>query len=271
MTDSCASGNNINTYFRMKDFKKSAIEDFYQVDPKYIEELYFLQVELLKLQKYISDNKLRLAILFEGRDTAGKGSAIFRFSQFLNPNNYKMIALGKPTKKEKGQWYFQRYIKSLPNAGEIRFFDRSWYNRAVVEPVMNFCSNEQYELFMQQVPVFEKMLIDDGVILVKFWFSIQPNEQKERIEQRLNTPLIQWKVSPVDLAAQEKWEDFTYYKNRMFEKTHSNLSPWLIVRGNTREEGRIQAMRHTLGLLEYNNKSSDLEPADEKKVFKWAP
>jgi len=253
------------------NFKKRTIEDFYQVAPRYIEELYFLQTELLKLQKHISDQKQRLAIIFEGRDTAGKGSAIFRFSQFLNPNNYRVVALGKPTKKEKGQWFFQRYIQRLPNAGEIVFFDRSWYNRAVVEPVMNFCTEDQYQLFMQQVPLFEKMLIDDGITLIKFWFSIQQTEQKERIEQRLNTPLIQWKVSPVDLAAQEKWEDFTYYKNKMFEHTHNENNPWLIVRGDTREDSRIQAIRYVLNLLDYKDKSSDLQLMDEKKVFTWYP
>ena len=253
------------------NFKKRALEDFYQIDTKYIEELYFLQVELLKLQKHISDHKLRMSILFEGRDTAGKGSAIARFSQFLNPNNYRSIALGKPTKKEKGQWYFQRYIKRLPNAGEMVFFDRSWYNRAVVEPVMGFCSDEQYYLFIQQAPLFEKMIINDGILLVKLWFSIQQTEQKVRIQERLDTPLIRWKVSPVDLAAQEKWEDFTYYKNKMFEHTHSNKSPWIIVRGDTREDARIHAMRYVLGLLDYEGKSADLLPADEKKVFKWYP
>ncbi len=249
--------------------KKQTIEEFYQVNPKYIEELYLLQVELLKLQKHIADHQLRLAILFEGRDAAGKGSAIFRFSQFLNPRNYRSVALGKPTKTEGGQWYFQRYIKRLPNAGEMVFFDRSWYNRAVVEPVMGFCTSEQYQLFMQQVNLFEKLLIEDGILLVKFWFSINIEEQKERIQKRLDTPLIRWKVSPVDLAAQEKWESFTHYKNAMFEHTHTEMSPWLIIRGSTREDGRIQAMRHILSLIDYDDKSSKILPVEKEKLFRW--
>ena len=248
---------------------RQTLEEFYQINSKYIEELYFLQTELLKLQKHIFEHKLRLTILFEGRDTAGKGRAIFRFSQFLNPRNYRAVALGKPTKLERGQWYFQRYIKRLPNAGEIVFFDRSWYNRAVVEPVMGFCSPSQYQLFMQQVNDFEKMLTDDGILLVKFWFSIKLEEQKERIQRRLESPLMQWKVSPVDLAAQEKWEDFTKYKNNMFERTHTEHSPWLIVRGIEREDSRIQTMRYVLSLVEYEGKSSDLQPADKNKLFKW--
>ncbi len=251
--------------------KNRNIKDFYQVKPKYIEELYFLQIELLKLQKHVFDHNLRLAILFEGRDAAGKGSAISRFSQFLNPRSYRTVALGKPTKKEKRQWYFQRYIKRLPNGGEMTFFDRSWYNRAVVEPAMGFCTIEQYQLFMQQVNLFEKMLVDDGIILVKFWFSIKANEQQERIQERLNTPLIQWKVSPVDLAAQEKWEEFTHYKNAMFEQTNTEHSPWMIVKGHEREDSRIQAMRYLLSLVEYDGKSPELKAAEEKKVFKWYP
>jgi len=249
--------------------KNQTIEDFYQVNPKYIDNLYFLQVELLKLQKYINDKKLRLAIIFEGRDAAGKGSAISRFSQFLNPRTFRSVALGKPTKLERGQWYFQRYLKRLPNAGEITFFDRSWYNRAMVEPVMGFCSDEQHQLFMQQVNLVEKMLVDDGVVLVKFWFSIKIEEQKDRIQQRLSVPLIQWKVSPVDLAAQEKWEDFTHYKNKMFEHTHTEHSPWLIVRGHDREDSRMEAIRYVLSLFEYEDKSPDVSLPDDEKLFKW--
>lgn len=249
--------------------KNQTLEEYYQVNSKYIEELYLLQVELLKLQKHIFDRKLRLGIFFEGRDTAGKGSAINRFSQFLNPRTYKTVALGKPTKIESRQWYFQRYLKRLPNAGEIVFFDRSWYNRAVVEPVMEFCTPHQYEQFMEQVVVLEKMLSEDGVKLVKFWFSIKMEEQKERIQKRLESPLMRWKVSPVDLAAQEKWEAFTTYKDQMFARTHTDYCPWVIVRGDTREESRIQAMRYILSLLDYTDKSAEVLPPDEVKVFPW--
>lgn len=245
------------------------ISKYYVVEEKFIKELFLLQSELLKLQKHISDQKLRLAIIFEGRDTAGKGAAIARFTQFLNPQSYKMIALGKPTNREKGQWYFQRYIKKLPNAGEMVFFDRSWYNRAVVEPVMNFCSSEQYDLFMNQVNSFEEMLIDDGMKIVKFWFSISSINQKSRIEKRLRSPLEQWKVSPVDLAAQDKWEDFTSYKKVMFERTNTIKCPWVNVRGEKREQMRIQAMRYVLSLYDYPDKHADVQPPDARllKLF----
>ncbi len=245
---------------------KDTIKDYYSIDPKYVEELYYVQIELLKLQKFISDNGLRLAILFEGRDTAGKGSAISRFTQFLNPKNYRVVALGKPSKKEKGQWYFQRYIRRLPDAGEMVFFDRSWYNRAVVEPTMGFCSNEQYELFMSQLNAVEKLLIEDGIKLIKFWFSIDMLEQKERIRRRLDSPLFNWKVSPVDLAAQDKWTDFTYYKAEMFKRTTTLDCPWQIVRGNTREESRIEAIRYILSLYNYTNKDENLRSYDPTKV-----
>lgn len=249
--------------------KKRTIEEFYQVDSRYIEELYFLQVELLKLQKHIHENKLRLAVLFEGRDTAGKGAAIFRFSQFLNPRAYRIIALGKPTEEERGQWYFQRYLKVLPNAGEIVFFDRSWYNRAVVEPVMGFCTPEQYELFMEQVSHLEKMLVNDGILLVKFWFSIDATQQKERIKERQENPLKRWKVSPVDLAAQEKWDDFTAYKNTMFKRTHTAYAPWVVIKGRTREESRIQAMRYLLSTIEYENRSNELLAPEKDQLSLW--
>ncbi len=234
------------------------IKEYYSVNPKHVDELFLLQSELVKLQMHISREKLRLAIIFEGRDTAGKGAAIARFTQFLNPQHYQAVALGKPTKRERGQWYFQRYIKRLPNAGEMVFFDRSWYNRAVVEPVMGFCTTKQYDLFIKQVNPFENMLIEDGIKLVKFWFSIDSQGQKSRIEKRLNSPLERWKVSPVDLAAQDKWEDFTKYKEAMFHNAHSDNSPWIIVRGAKREEMRIQAMRYILSLYDYEGKSSEV-------------
>jgi len=247
--------------------KNKNIEDFYNVKEEYIPVLYALQVELLKLQKHIKDNNLRLAIFFEGRDTAGKGSAIARFTQFLNPQLFRSIALGKPTKIERGQWYFQRHLKNMPNAGRISFFDRSWYNRAVVEPVMGFCSPEQYELFIQQVNMVERMLVDDGVKIVKFWFSVDMNEQARRIAERQNTPLIQWKVSPVDLAAQTKWEDFTFYKNKMLELTGSEYSPWVRVKGESREDSRIQSMKYVLSLFDYQDKTSDICLPDPEKII----
>jgi len=251
--------------------KQKTIEEFYQVHNKYIEDLYFLQVEMLKLQKHIEENKLRFAVLCEGRDTAGKGSAINRFTQFLNPRQVRVVALVKPTTIEKGQWYFQRYFKQLPNPGEMVFFDRSWYNRAVVEPALEFCSPEQYELFMKQVNSLEEMLAEDGIILVKFWFSIKSLDQKERIEQRLSSPLQRWKVSAVDRVAQEKWEDFTHYKKQMFSRTHTPINPWIIVRASEREKGRIEAMRYLLSLIDYADKSPDLKLPNDKELFRYRP
>jgi polyphosphate kinase 2 len=240
---------------------------YYNVDPRYIDELFLLQSELLKLQKYINDQRLRLAIFFEGRDTAGKGSGINRFTQFLNPESYRTVALSKPTKKEKGQWYFQRYIKRLPDPGQIVFFDRSWYNRAVVEPVMGFCDAAQYDMFMSQVITLEQMLIEDGLLLVKFWFSINSDEQQARILKRQLSPLEQWKVSTVDLAAQTKWKEYTEYKTIMFDKTSSECSPWVNVRGDNRESRRIQAIRYVLSLVDYEAKSSDVMSFDDSNII----
>jgi polyphosphate kinase 2 len=242
------------------------IQNYYRVREEFVDELFFLQSELLKLQKFISDEKLRIAILFEGRDTAGKGAAIARFTQFLNPQSYKMVALGKPTNQEREQWYFQRYLNRLPNGGEMVFFDRSWYNRAVVEPAMGFCTQSQYDLFMKQVTDLEDMLIDDGMKIVKFWFSIDSIAQKNRIQKRLDSPLERWKVSPVDLAAQDKWQAFTDYKIAMFQRTTSAKSPWIIVRGEAREYMRIQAMRYILSLYDYADKSSEVQPPDKGAV-----
>lgn len=251
--------------------RKESIEEHYQINEKFIPELYLLQVEMVKLQKYISENRLRLLILFEGRDTAGKGSAIFRFTQFLNPREYRVVALGKPSETQRGQWYFQRYLKELPNAGEIVFFDRSWYNRGVVEPVMEFCTDDQYRLFMKQVNSVEKMLVDDGILVVKFWFSIEYDTQAERIQERLMSPLKRWKVSPVDLAAQEKWNEFTRYKLEIFNKTHTLDCPWIIIKCEEREYARIQAMRYILSLVQYTDKSDEIQKPDENYIFPFEP
>ncbi len=221
-----------------------------QFDQEYID----LQTELVWLQKHIYENNQRVAILFEGRDTAGKGGAIIRFVRFLNPRFIKIVALQKPTKLEKKQWYFQRYIKHLPDAGEMAFFDRSWYNRAVVEPVMGFCSKKQYNQFTEQVTALEKMWIKDGIKIFKFWFSIKQDEQQIRLQERLEHPLKQWKLSTVDAKAQAKWDDYTHYKNEMFAKTSLPESPWIIINGNNRDSARKEAMRYVLNKLKYDRK-----------------
>jgi len=225
---------------------------------KYEEELKMLQIELVKLQQWISTNKKRVVIIFEGRDAAGKGGNIRRFAEHLNPRSMNLVALTKPTEVEQGQWYFRRYIKELSNPGEIVFFDRSWYNRAVVEPVMGFCTPEQYRKFMLQVPEFEHMLYEDGVKIIKFWFSISKEEQKSRFDARLQTPLKRWKFSPVDQKGQELWDKYTSYKEQMFSKTHTTYCPWIIVKANDKKTARLESMRYVLSQFEYPGKDKAL-------------
>ena len=221
---------------------------------KYEAELRKLQSELVQLQKWIAENKMRVAIIFEGRDAAGKGGSIKRFKEHLNPRTSRVVALTKPTEVEKGQWYFRRYIQVLPNPGEIVFFDRSWYNRAVVEPVMGFCSKDQYNKFMVQVPEFEHLLYEDNVKIIKFWFSISKEEQKKRFDSRLSNPLKRWKFSPVDMKGQELWDKYTHYKEEMFSKTHTNFSPWIIVKTNDKKQARLESMRHVLSQFDFKGK-----------------
>ncbi|AWV97077.1 polyphosphate kinase 2 [Arcticibacterium luteifluviistationis] len=238
---------------------------------RYEQELGQLQTELVNLQHWVIENKLRVAILFEGRDAAGKGGSIKRFKEHLNPRSMRVVALSKPTDDERGQWYFRRYIKELPNPGEIVFFDRSWYNRAVVEPVMGFCNNKQYEQFMVQVPEFEHMLYEDGVILIKFWFSISKEEQSKRFNDRLSNPLKQWKFSPVDQKGQELWEKYTYYKEQMFSKTHTTFSPWIIVKTNNKKRARLESIRHVLSKFEYPDKENAMVrlPPDPNVIVRY--
>lgn len=225
-----------------------------QIKLDYEEELRKLQIELVKLQQWIAKNKKRVAVIFEGRDAAGKGGSIRRFMEHMNPRSTRLVALNKPTEVEKGQWYFQRYIKELPNPGEIVFFDRSWYNRAVVEPVMGFCTDDQYQNFLVQVPEFEHMLYEDGVVVIKFWLSISKEEQLRRFNSRNNNPLKRWKFSPVDKRGQELWDRYSHYKNEMFSKTHTAYSPWIVVKTNNKKEARVECMRHVLSQFDYNGK-----------------
>ncbi len=223
-------------------------------DVQYENDLLKLQAELVNLQQWVAKNKKRVAIIFEGRDASGKGGTIRRMTEHLNPRSMRVVALSKPTEVEKGQWYFRRYIKELPNPGELVFFDRSWYNRAVVEPVMGFCTKDQYQRFMVQVPEFEHMLYEDGVHLIKFWFSISKDEQLRRFNARLKNPLKQWKFSPVDKEGQKKWDDYTYYKEQMFGKTHTTFSPWILVKTNNKKIARLESIRHVLSQFDYEGK-----------------
>nr|WP_250433281.1 polyphosphate kinase 2 [Hanstruepera flava] len=230
--------------------------DTLRYNMQYESELVKLQAELVDLQQWVAKHKKRVCIIFEGRDAAGKGSTIRRFIEHLNPRSMRVVALTKPTEVEKGQWYFRRYIKEMPNPGEIVFFDRSWYNRAVVEPVMGFCSEAEYNEFMVQVPEFEHMLYEDGIILIKFWFSISKEEQVTRFNARLQNPLKRWKFSPVDQEGQKRWDDYTYYKEQMFSKTHTAFSPWIIVKTNIKKEARLESMRYVLSKFNYDNKGN---------------
>ena len=238
---------------------------------KYEIELSKLQSELVNLQQWITKKNLRVAVLFEGRDAAGKGGSIKRFIEHLNPRSSRVVALSKPTDNEKGQWYFRRYIKELPNPGEIVFYDRSWYNRAVVEPVMGFCTKDQYDQFIVQVPEFEHMLYEDGVIIIKFWFSISKEVQNKRFNARLNNPLKEWKFSPVDKKGQELWDKYTYYKEQMFTKTHTTFSPWIIVKTNDKKTARMESMRYLLSRFDYTDKedSSDLIQPDPNVIVRY--
>lgn len=221
----------------------------------YRDELKGLQIELLKFQEWVVNNNKRIAILYEGRDAAGKGGAIRRFRMHLNPIHLRVVALNKPTAIEQGQWYFRRYIKELPNAGEIVLFDRSWYNRAVVEPVMGFATDAQYNRFMTQVTEFENMLHEEDTTVIKFWFSISKKEQRERFNDRILNDLKRWKFSPVDRKGQALWDEYTYYKEQMFSRTHTSFCPWVIVRANVKRQARIESIRYVLSRFEYDGKS----------------
>jgi len=233
---------------------------------KYERELENLQIELVKLQRWIQETGQRVAVLTEGRDAAGKGGTIRRFTEHLNPRALRVVALPKPSEQELGQWYFQRYSKQLPNKGEIVFFDRSWYNRAVVEPVMGFCTDEQYKRFMQQVPEWEHMLYEDGMKMIKFWFSISKNEQERRFEARRTNPLKQWKISPIDEKAQALWDRYTEYKEEMFSKTHTSFSPWIIVKANNKKLARLESIRHVLSLFDYPSKNTKLRLHEDPNI-----
>jgi polyphosphate kinase 2 len=238
---------------------------------RYELELTKLQGELVNLQQWINTKNLRVAVLFEGRDAAGKGGSIKRFVEHLNPRSARVVALSKPTDNERGQWYFRRYIKELPNPGEIVFFDRSWYNRAVVEPVMGFCDRAHYDEFMVQVPEFEHLLYEDGVIIIKFWFSISKEEQKKRFDSRIKNPLKEWKFSPVDKMGQVLWDKYTYYKEQMFTKTHTNFCPWVIVKANDKKTARLESMRYLLSMFDYSRskKNGELMQPDPNVIFRY--
>ena len=231
-------------------FKKIDVKRALRIT-KYENELKELQAELVKAQEWIIENNKKVVILFEGRDSAGKGGAIRRISAHINPRFYRIVALPKPTEEEEGMWYFQRYISHLPKPGEIVFFDRSWYNRAVVEPVNGFCTDEQYQIFMGQVNEFERMIQESNTYLFKIYFSISKEEQAKRFEDIKSSPLKKWKMSPIDEKAQDLWEQYTSYKVVMFDKTDTSNAPWKIIKADRKTEARLEALKYVLDGLPY--------------------
>lgn len=256
--------------------KENDVYDEVLNDFQYEEELQALQAELVNLQNWVLKKQKKIAIIFEGRDASGKGGTIRRFAEHLNPRAMRIVALNKPTEVERQQWYFNRYIKELPNGGEIVFFDRSWYNRAVVEPVMGFCTQQQYENFMVQVPEFEHMLYESGTTIIKFWFSVSKDEQLRRFKRRLKNPLKKWKYSPVDEKGQQLWDSFTHYKDQMLTRTHNNFSPWVIVKSDEKKKARLESMRYVLSQFNYEGKDKAktsllVDPNIVHRYYRMAP
>ena len=243
---------------------------------KYERQKADLQVELLKLQKWVKDTGERIVMIFEGRDAGGKGGTIKRFMEHMNPREAHVIALTIPSPREKGQWYFQRYISTLPTSGEMALYDRSWYNRGVVEPVMGFCTPDQHKMFLKQTPLFEKMLVEDGIRIFKFWFSVSREEQFRRFKSRETDRLKQWKLSPVDQDGLMRWDDFTKAKNEMFEKTDVEWAPWTVIRSDGKKRARLNCMRHVLHNVSYEGKNKKIAVAPDPKIvgsvedmYKW--
>ena len=224
---------------------------------EYEEEKYKLQIELLKLQTHVRKTGQRIVMLFEGRDAAGKGGTIKRIREHLNPRGARVVALEKPSDRERTQWYFQRYTDHLPSAGEIVLFDRSWYNRSMVEPVMGFCTDEQHKRFLKYAPVFERILTKEGIILFKLYFSVSKKMQLKRFEKRSKDPLKQYKLSPVDMQAQDLWGEYTMRKFQMLLETNTSLSPWTIIRSDNKKKARVNCMKHILSRLDYEGKVKD--------------
>jgi polyphosphate kinase len=233
----------------------------------YEAELRKLQIELLKLQQWTKTSGARIVILFEGRDAAGKGGAIRRFTEHLNPRGARIVALPVPNDTERGQWYFQRYVQHLPTGGEVTFFDRSWYNRAGVERVMGFCTDEQYDMFFRQVPSFERSLTQSGIDLFKLWFTVSAKEQKRRFEERSEDPLTQWKLSPMDAEAVTRYDQYGRARDAMLAGTDHGDAPWTIVNSNDKKRARLESIRHVLSSIDYHHKDNDTaRPADPRVV-----
>ena len=240
----------------------------------YEKELIKLQIELVKLQTWIKKQNLKVVVIFEGRDAAGKGGTIKRITQSLNPRICRVVALGTPTEREKTQWYFQRYVPHLPAAGEMVLFDRSWYNRAGVEKVMGFCTNDEYWDFLRSCPNFERMLIRSGIILIKYWFSVSEEEQEKRFQSRLKNPTKQWKLSPMDIESRKKWVEYSKAKDEMLSYTDTKISPWYVVEADDKKRARLNCISHLLGLIPYKDiapKVLELPPRIQQKGYVRPP
>ena len=224
------------------------------------------QAELIKLQKYLEETNSRMLILFEGRDAAGKGGTIRRVMRYMNPRHYRVVALGRPTQEQRDQWFLQKYVAHFPTGGEMVLFDRSWYNRAMVEPVFGFCTDKEYELFMRGVVGFEKDLVRQGTILIKLYFSVSKKEQARRFERRKNDPLRQWKLSEVDIQSQERWDEFTEMKYKMLRDTHTNTAPWTVIRADDKHRARLNVMKVILDSVPYEGRDTDLDFVPDPKI-----
>ena len=245
-------GNPVDTWRERYPYDDRMPRNEYERDKR------LLQIELLKLQNWTKRTGARHVILFEGRDAAGKGGTIKRFMEHLNPRGARVVALEKPTEREQNQWYFQRYVSHLPAKGEMVLFDRSWYNRAGVEKVMGFCTAEQHAEFIRRAPLFEEMLVSDGISLTKLWFSVSPSEQRTRFAIRQVDPVRQWKLSPTDLKSLDKWDAYTAAKEEMFETTDTDFAPWIVVKSNDKKRARVNAMRHVLSKFDYDGKDDEV-------------
>ncbi|MCK5295189.1 MAG: polyphosphate kinase 2 [Arcobacteraceae bacterium] len=267
--------NTDKKYYEENILMKSLLKDYKKVDPSVLEkgiqkiydyeEMKQYQIELIKLQKYLEKSNKKMIILFEGRDASGKGGAIRRMTRYMNSRHYRIVALGKPTDTQKHQWFFQKYIEHFPTGGEMVLFDRSWYNRAMVEPVFGFCTPEQHEIFMEDVVNFEHDLVRQDIILIKLYFSVSKDEQLVRFEARQNDPLKQWKLSEVDLQAQDLWEEFSEKKYEMLRRTNSKSAPWHIVRSDDKHKARVEAVKIILNSVDYANRNYSIDfEADDK-------
>lgn len=262
-----------NTKKKKKKLKENSVKT--KISIKFYEkELAKLQLELVKLQEWVKEKELKVVVIFEGRDAAGKGGTIKRITQKLNPRVCRVVALGTPSNREKTQWYFQRYVPHLPAAGEIVLFDRSWYNRAGVEKVMGFCTEEEYWDFLRACPRFEQMIIRSGILLIKYWFSVSDKEQERRFKKRIDDPTRRWKLSPMDLKSREKWVEYSKAKDEMFSYTDTKISPWYVVKADNKKKARLNCISHFLSLIPYKDltpPSIKLPPRDMSKRYVRPP